>query len=130
MKRPPKNMTSVARNSHMPSVDASACCSIVSKWCWCAGCPCACPPGGCPWASTWAAMASGNFDLPLRILVGAFRHHWLIEEVVRQRRRLSRPLQTGGEPRIRASLLAPEERVGEIQHRQQVAEAENHRPAG
>ena len=37
MNRPPKNMISVTRNTHMPSVDASRCCSMLSKWCCSAG---------------------------------------------------------------------------------------------
>src|SRR5213076_3321811 len=30
---PPKNMISVMRKTHMPSVPASRCCSMLSKWC-------------------------------------------------------------------------------------------------
>src|SRR5579863_1155827 len=42
---PPKNMISVSRNTHMPSVDDSSCCALSSKWCFS---PCTCPTKGAP----------------------------------------------------------------------------------
>src|SRR5271155_3539355 len=33
MKRPPKNITSLTRKSHMPNVTAPRCCSTLSNWC-------------------------------------------------------------------------------------------------
>src|SRR5207244_2635052 len=48
------NMISVTRNTHMPSVPASRCCSMFSKWCCSALCA----------ATSWVvASPSGNFVL-------------------------------------------------------------------
>src|SRR5687767_15210000 len=109
-------MTSVTRNSHIPSVAASCCCVSESKWCCCAGW-CACPCG-----SAWAAAASDNFDLPLRILVGALGHHRLHVEIVRDRRRLRRPLESGGVPRIVARLFPVVERGNQVDRDEHVAD--------
>ncbi len=54
-------------------------------------------------------IASDNFDLPLRILVRVLGHHGLRLEVVRQRRRLRRPFETGRVPRVIARVLTPED---------------------
>src|SRR5687768_7970583 len=92
MNRPPKNITSVTRNSHMPSVDASCCCSSDSNWCCSFG-------WWCP--VSWAANASDNADLPLGVLVGVLGHDRRDDEVFGQRRRLRRPLEACGAPRVR-----------------------------
>src|SRR3972149_6018200 len=57
MNRPPKNMTSVTRNTHIPSVDASSCWSMLWKWCWSRGCPSAPWPGATP-------LRAGCVDCP------------------------------------------------------------------
>ena len=69
MNRPPKNMTSVTRNTHIPSVEASSCCSMSSKWCCSAGGAraCAVRVGVRDARQTDDARASDNVDLLLGV---------------------------------------------------------------
>src|SRR6188768_3937364 len=138
MNRPPKNMISVTRNTHMPSVDASACCSMLSKWCcrygWC---------GAWPAPAAWTATGAGycgncsrsslsdNADLMARsVLVGSVRHDGRRREILGRRRRGNLPLEAARAPRVvpgeRRVLQGP----GEIDHRDQVADAKDGRAGG
>src|SRR5437773_6740866 len=85
---PPKNMISVTRNTHMPSVAASRCCSAESKW----------------WAC--AAMAlDGTMGLPRPgVLVGAVGHDRRLLEVLGGGRRGGSTLQAAHAPRVRRGV--------------------------
>src|SRR3990170_1735542 len=110
MNRPPKNSTSVTRNAHMPSTDASNCCSSVSKWCWSAG--------GCV---SWEWATSANLHLrPGRVVVRRLGHDRGLLEVLGGRRRRNLPFQALGAPRVRRGPGAGEERVGEVDGRDEV----------
>src|ERR687897_1785757 len=109
MNRPPKNMISVTRNTHMPSVDASACWPMSSKWCcsfgWCA-CE-SCASCGLPWP--WIPTLGGNPTVgtcgcPLdnahllarRVLVCAVRHDGCDREIFGWRRGGDLPFESLG----------------------------------
>src|SRR5262245_28683947 len=88
-------MTSWTRNTHMPRVEASRCCSASSNWC-----------ATCAWAD--AAAASANGCLPRRglghlerlVVVRVARDDRGLREVLRWGRRCRLPLQPRGAPRI------------------------------
>src|SRR5512140_496734 len=71
MNRPPKNITSVTRKTHMPSVEASRCWAMLSKWC--------CRCGVCEEST---AVVSGNFEPPLGVRVSALGDDGRLEEVL------------------------------------------------
>src|ERR1700722_14662797 len=81
---PPKNMTSVMRKIHMPSVEAPLCCSAVSN------------------CSRSASVCSSlcNFGLQGTVIVRLMRHERDLVEIMRGRRRRGFPFQTGGAPWI------------------------------
>src|SRR5690242_16069203 len=91
MNIPPKNRTSVARNVHIPSVDASRCWGMSSN---------------CS-ASADCALAMNQLLLRLRgVLVGRFVHNWNLREIMLRGRRGRLPLQAGRLPRIGRRLFA------------------------
>src|SRR5208337_1355145 len=94
---PPKNRTSVMRNVHMPSVDASVCCAELAKW-WrrCVS------SGDGSWST--AAIASANGFLLGTVVIGLFRHHGGVVEIESRGWGLNLPLQSGGTPRIVTGL--------------------------
>src|SRR5881396_2698853 len=107
---PPKNITSVARKIHMPSSAAPRCCSASSNW----------------WAT--AAACSAMNRLAARVGVGLAADRRGGREVVAGRRRRRPPLEAGGVPRVLARRLAVAQRPEEVDHRQQVADAQDGGP--
>src|SRR5579872_2693136 len=106
---PPKNMISVTRNTHMPSVEVSSCCALSSNWC--------CNSGSCG-ATIISLSANIHLLLLAGIIVGRFRHHWLMIKVEGGRRCGGLlPLQALGVPRIlrRPGPVPPG--PGEVDHR-------------
>src|ERR1035441_5684195 len=101
---PPKNITSWARNSHMPRLAAFFCCDSVAKWCRSAGFSCACS-FSCPGSAAAGLVGNGNLLL-LRnlaqfiVVVGFPGHDRLLLKVGGWRRRGNHPLQGGGIPWI------------------------------
>src|SRR5687767_3442580 len=143
MNRPPKNMISVTRNTHMPSVEASACCAMSSKWCWSFGWWACDDSMSCGLPGPWMATRPGrpcvgaceypsdNSNLlARRVLVRAVRHDRRHREVLGGRRRGDLPLEPLGAPRVVRRLLALEERVREIDHRQHVTDRQHGRSSG
>src|SRR4051812_36604561 len=101
MNMPPKNITSVTRNTHIPSVDASSCCSIEWK-CGCSfGCGAALGTGLLMRHLHSRGLGSRRMD----VVVGVFGDHRRFMEIVRDRRRLDLPLEARGAPRIRRRQL-------------------------
>src|ERR1700739_1024711 len=102
---PPKNMTSWARNTHMPRLAAFFCCSLVVKWCRSAGCSRAC-------SSTTGGLVCNGDLLFLRnlgqvvIVIGFPGHDRLLIEVEGRGRRVGLPLQAGSVPWVRGRPLA------------------------
>src|SRR5436190_17303975 len=96
--RPPKNMISVTRNTHMPSVAASRCCSAESKW----------------WACAAVAL-DGTVGLPgVGVLVGAAGHDRRLLEVLGGGRRGGLPFQADHAPRVRRRVAAVAHRPDEV----------------
>src|SRR6266852_7130515 len=118
---PPKNMTSWARNTHMPRLAAFFCCSSVAKWCRSAGFSCA-------GSSTTARLVCNGDLLRLRylahlvVVIGFPGHDRLLFEVEGRGRRVGLPLQAGGVAWIRRSLFAVSHRPHKVDHGQQVAD--------
>src|SRR6266852_8124996 len=124
---PPKNMTSWARNTHIPRLAAFFCCSSVAKWCRSAGFSCAC-------SSTAAGLVCNGDLLLLRLLRNLAHlvavicfpgHDRLLVEVEGRGRRVGLPFQTGSVPWVRRSRFAVAHRPHEVDHGQQVADGEN-----
>src|ERR1700759_3503295 len=117
MNRPPKNMISVSRNSHMPKLAVSRCCSTVTKW-WrrydgCASC------SSCPVAIAW--LSNGRylvFVLKPLVVVRFVIHNRNLNEILGQGRRLGFPFKASRLPRIVAGNLAVLERPGHVEHRE------------
>src|ERR1041385_6724984 len=115
-------MTSVMRKTHMPSEDASRCCSMSSKWCWSAG-----------WVATAGlvcALSDNGHLLYVFVIVGRAMHDGRVLEVVRRRRRGGLPLQAGGAERVVPGALAVAHRPRQVDHRQQVADTQDRRARG
>src|SRR5690349_12943657 len=88
---PPKNSTSVARNSHIPNVEASFCCSTSSNW----------------WRSAKPWLANLHF-LQNRIVVGIVSDDRGDFEILGRRRRGGLPFEAGCAPRVvRGELSIP-----------------------
>src|SRR2546427_850484 len=126
---PPKNMTSWARNTHMPRLAAFFCCSSVAKWCRSAGFSCAC-------SSTAAGLVCNGDLLLLRnlaylvVVIGFPGHDRLLVEVEGRGRRMGLPLQARGVPWVRRGRLAVAHGPHEVDHGQQIADGENGRACG
>src|SRR5690348_14662068 len=127
---PPKNMTSVARNTHMPSLAASRCCARSVK------CSCReCRSTASLMDKAAAPLPSDNAFLPenvnvlgqLIVVVGVPGHDGRLGEVVSGRRRGGSPLQPGGVPWVASYALAMTQGPGEINERQQVTDAKDGR---
>src|SRR5258707_115757 len=117
-------MISVARNTHMPRLEASRCCWGSAKWCK--------SSGGC--SSSWCrptTVLSGNGDLlavrsvQLLVVVGLPGHDGFVFEVEGWRRRGGFPFESGGVPRTVRCRLAIAHGPKEINHGQQISDAEN-----
>src|SRR6266852_7182172 len=121
---PPKNMTSWARNTHMPRLAAFFCCSSVAKWCRSAGFSCA-------GSSTTARLVRNGDLLLLRnlahlvVVIGFPGHDRLLVEVEGRGRRVGLPLQADGVPWVRRGGLAVAHGPQEVDHGQQIADREN-----
>src|SRR5271155_888756 len=120
---PPKNMTSWARNTHMPRLAAFFCCASVANWC--------CSAGLCACSSTTTGLAC-NGNLPhlrnrvnLLVVISFPGHDRLLVKIERRRRRRRLPLQSRGVPWIRRRRLTVAHGPGEVNHRQQVAHRQN-----
>src|SRR3954454_14252980 len=93
--RPPKNMTSVARNIHMPRFEATCCCSRSSNW-------------GMRIALAFSSIVAvvddlmGILRLFGRVCVRPDGHHGRLLEVVDRRRRVGLPLKSGRPPGVGA----------------------------
>src|SRR5438270_1987807 len=103
---PPKNMISVTKNTHIPMLEASRCCSRSEKW----------------WRSTRFAMTVwlfANRDLlrELVVVVGFPGHHWGFFEVKSRRWGGSHPFQPRSGPRIVCGQLSVTQRPQEVNHR-------------
>src|SRR5580692_5160445 len=105
---PPKNMTSVARNVHIPSLVESSCCCKSSKCDSSSGFTC---------ASTLDTR--GLLDL---VFVRVFSNARDLFEVVRGRRRGGLPLQAGGTPGVRPGDRPELEGEREVDQGQDVAD--------
>src|SRR5262249_21242422 len=119
MKRPPKNITSWTRKSHIPNVTAPFCCAMLSNWC----------------AGRWWPL-SGLRDKGASRERGARRGRGVggrpferrrREEVLGRGRRAGLPLEPLGPPRARDGGLAIAERPDQVRHREQVARAQDGR---
>src|ERR1700687_732445 len=120
---PPKNMISVARNSHMPSEEASRCCSMVAKWCFSAGLCCSAAIGLYATAhllGSWNVLVVVSFPIDNRGFI----------KIVSRRRRRRHPLQTGSAPGIIGSDFPVAHGPQEINHGQKIPNRENGRPGG
>src|SRR5438105_1856188 len=113
-------MTSCERKTHMPSDDASFCCSMSSKW--------LCRSGWRSPAATFSSCVNGLITVSdkralrsLRVIVSFFGDHWGLVEIVLVRRRRHLPFQPGSAPRIRPGDLAVLQRPDEVDRRQDVA---------
>src|SRR6185437_824054 len=122
--RPPKNMISVSRNSHMAKFVASNCCATDSKWCrWyggCSACVAACTAFSCASSPLAMVVLSDTGYLsrlmafqPL-VIVSFVVHDGYLEEVFGQRGRLYLPLQSCRLPRIIAGNCPIFERPGKV----------------
>src|SRR6266508_5342393 len=96
--RPPKKSSSVTRKTHIPSAEASFCCSMEAKWCWR-------PRGDAGPADSGGAALAKGLDLLVRVRVGGFRHDGGHLDVVRRRRRRRLPLEPGRTPGIGRCVL-------------------------
>src|ERR1700730_9938723 len=92
MNMPPKNMTSVTRNVHIPRVDASFCWPAFSKWC----------------RTATALLCDDNWLCPLTccVVLGFRGHNRCNCEIFGSRRRIGLPLEPGCTPGIRAGERA------------------------
>src|SRR5205085_11764706 len=115
---PPKNMTSVARKSHMPKDDAWRCCSMSAKWCWSAAL-----------CRSTATGLSANLHLlrkwDVLVIVGFPVDHRRVVEIKSWRRGRGRPFQTGSTPRIGLCDSSIAHRPQEIHHREKITYCEN-----
>src|SRR5580704_1995456 len=120
---PPKNMISVARNSHMPSDAASRCCSASTKWCRSSG-PC----------SSTAIGLSLNGHLrgsrDLFVVVGFPSHFWRFLEIKSGWGRRGLPFQAGRSPGVVVGDFSVTHGPQEINHGQHIADGENGRTGG
>src|SRR5580692_8337225 len=117
---PPKNITSVARNSHMPREAASRCCSASAKWCSSSG-PCCSTATGL--SLNIHLRGSGN----LFVVVRFPRHFRLFVEIEGGRRRRSFPFQAGCAPWVIRGDFPVAHGPKEIDHGENVSDRQNGR---
>src|SRR5580700_10326858 len=115
---PPKNMTSVARNSHIPREAASRCCSASTKWCSSSG-PC------CSTATGLSLNGHLRGSGDLFVVVSFPRHFWCFLKIEGGRRRSGLPFQASRTPRVIRGNLPVTHRPQEIDHRQNVSDRQN-----
>src|SRR6185312_12428835 len=113
----PKNMTSVAMKTHMPSCAVSACCAL-SVYCSCRR------PLNIGFSATQSIL-SDEAAIARIVAVGHLRHERRAREVALGRRRRGPPFETGGAPRIGSRALAVEDRPREVDERQHVGDRED-----
>src|SRR5690348_11806074 len=94
----PKNITSVAMNTHMPSSAVSLCCSIVA---YCGS--------GASLRMDGAVLRDEAAIFGI-VLVGRRLHDRGAREIVLGRRRARLPFEAGGAPGVGRGALAPEQR--------------------
>src|SRR5580700_8963372 len=120
---PPKNMISVARNSHMPSDAAFFCCWTVENWCTSAGL--------CSSGSMVVAWLSCNGSLQflrfrnLVVVISFPSHNRSLVKIECRWRRGRLPLEASGAPWIGIGNRAVAERPEQIDHGQQIADREH-----
>src|SRR6202035_230838 len=111
-------MISVTRKTHMPKVDASRCCSRLSKW----------------WASAVGWLANGGLlgseGRLLAVVVGSAGDDRGDVEVVGWRRRVGVPLEADRAPGVGRAQLPVAHRPDEVGSREEVAEAEDRGAGG
>src|ERR1700733_683898 len=115
---PPKNMTSVPRNSHMPRDAACFCCAMSAELCWRSGF----------WCSSTAGLSLNPHLLGrwnLFVVVRFPGHNGGFIEVESRWRRRRHPLQAGGVPGIGFRDLAIAHRPDEINHGEHIADGED-----
>src|SRR6185312_7051294 len=113
-------MISVPRNTHMPSVEASFCCSMSAKWCWRSECSCSCVA---------SAEVSANGDL-LRggdfvVVIGFPCYFGSLFKIGSDRWRLRRPFQPSRAPGIVAGDLAIPKRPDHINHGKEISDGKD-----
>src|ERR1700730_9214852 len=116
-------MISVARNSHIPSDEASRCCSMSTKWCLSAGLCCSTAIG---LSATAGLLRSGN----ILVVVSFPIDHRGTVKIKSWRRRRSHPLQAGSAPGIVLRNFSIAHGPQEIHHRQKISDRENSGPGG
>src|SRR6478672_2782002 len=99
---PLKNSTSVARNTHMPSVAVSACCRIV------ANCGSGCAVGTDASGIDGAVLRDAAAGLG-GVLVGTDGDGWGPREIVFRRWRARLPFEPGRGPRVRQGAWAAQQ---------------------
>src|ERR1700674_6013828 len=120
---PPKNMISVARNSHMPREAASRCCSVSTKWC--STCvPCSYDVIGL--SLTLHLRGSGD----LFVVVSFPSHFWRFIKIESGRRRRGLPFQTGRAPRVVFGDFSVTHGPQEVDHRQHISDGQYGRACG
>src|SRR5215212_2834716 len=105
VRAPPKNISSVARKAHMPSVAASFCCAESSNWCARFG------------------FAACKRYLDFVILIRRTGNDRDLVKILRRRRAGRLPFQAGGFPGIGPGRLAVPERPEQITQRNDVADS-------
>src|SRR6202022_804508 len=117
---PPKNITSVARKSHIPSEAVSRCCSALAKWCSRAGLSCS----ACS-ARTGLSLKGHLFGQgKVLVVVGLPSDFRRLVEINRRGRRLSRPFEPRGGPGILARQFSVPQRPKQINHGQKISHGE------
>src|SRR5208282_4657042 len=117
---PPKNMISVARNSHMPRVAASRCCSASTKWCNSSG-PCCSTAIG---LSLNGHLRGGGDLFVVVSFPGYFGGFVKIKSGWRRR---GLPLQAGRAPRVVVGDFSVTHGPQEVHHGQNVSHGQNGR---
>src|SRR5271169_157408 len=105
---PPKNRISVARKSHIPSVEASFCCSTSPNW----------------WRSAKEWLANLHL-LENRIIVSFVRNDGSDVEVLGRRRRSGLPFETGCVPGIVGGEFSVAHRPDEVDGGYEIAHCED-----
>src|SRR5947208_3233809 len=107
---PLKNSTSVARNTQMPRVAASACCGIVAN--------CGSGRGTEIAGSSINGAVLSDRDAGVGVVfVGTSRHGRGVREIMLGRWRLRLPFEPGRLPRVGHGAPPAEERPGEVEQR-------------
>src|ERR1700722_7708267 len=111
-------MSSVSRNTHIPRLPASRCCSMSSNWC--------ANPGGC---ALWTAM-SATSHRAVSVVISIFGYHGNLLKIFSGRRRGRGPFQPLGTPGIRASRRTVSHRPCQVDAWDQIADTQDRRARG